>query len=69
MVSGNKIRINEYKSEYTTKLIGVYILQKLHLMVNSISTELGKINGGKFRMNYINVNHFIRLYDAYQRSS
>ena len=26
---------------------------------------MGNINGGKFRMNYINVDHLVRLYDLY----
>ena len=62
MVRGNKIRINKYKSEYIIKIVGVYICQKCHLTVNSIGTKMGNINREKFRMNYINANHLVRLY-------
>ena len=33
-------------------------------MANSIGTKLGNINGETFSMNYINVKHLVRLYDA-----
>ena len=33
-------------------------------MVNSMGTKLGNINRGKFRMNYVSVNHLVRLYDV-----
>ena len=33
-------------------------------MVNTISTKMGNINGEEFRMNYINVNYLVRLYDV-----
>ena len=32
-------------------------------MTDSIGKKLGNIKGGKFRMNYINVRHLVRLYD------
>ena len=64
MVRAKKNRINKYKSEYITKLVGVYIRQKWYLTVDSICTKMGNINGAKCRMNYINVNHLVRLYDA-----
>ena len=63
MVRANKIRINKYKSEYIIKLIGIYIRQKRHLTVNSISTKMGDINGENFKMNYTKVNHLVRFYD------
>ena len=44
MVRANKIGILKCKPEYIIKLVGVYIRQKLHLMVVSIGTELGNIN-------------------------
>ena len=40
----NKIRINKYKWEYIIKLVGVYIRQKLHLTVDSMSTKIVNIN-------------------------
>ena len=45
MVHANKIQIKKYKSEYIIKLVGVYIRQKWHLMVDSIGTEMGNIHG------------------------
>ena len=33
----------------------------------SIGTKMVNINGDKFRMNYINVNHLVRLYDEVTR--
>ena len=33
------------------------------LQASNIGTKMGNINGGKFRMNYINVNHLVRPYD------
>ena len=33
-------------------------------MADSIGTQMGNLNGENFRMNYINVNHLVRLYDA-----
>ena len=56
--------MNTYKLEYIIKLVGVYLRQKWHFMVDSIGTKLGNINGEKCRMNYINVNHLVRLYDV-----
>ena len=32
-------------------------------MADSIGTKLGNINGEQVRMNYIHVNHLVRLYD------
>ena len=32
-------------------------------MIDSIGTELDNINGETFRMNYINVDHLVQLYD------
>ena len=63
MVLANKTRINKYKPEYIIKLVGVYIRQKWHLMVDSIGTKMGNITGEKLRINYINVKHLVRLYD------
>ena len=67
MVRGDKILINKYKSEYIIKLVGFYICQKWHLTVDNISSKMGNINGEKFRMNYINVNHLVRFYDVLLR--
>ena len=69
MVCANKIRINKYKSEYIIKLVGVCIRQKWHFMADSVSTKLDNINGVKFRMNSINVNHLFQLYDVRPPSS
>ena len=33
-------------------------------MVDSIGTRMDNINGENFRMNYINVNHLVQLYDV-----
>ena len=38
-------------------------------MANSIGTKMGNINGENVRMNYINVNHLVRLYDGVFRLS
>ena len=32
-------------------------------MADSIGAQMGNINGERFRMNYINVNHLVQLYD------
>ena len=64
MVRANKIRINKYKSEYIIKLVGVYICQMWHLMVDRISSKMGNINEETIRINYINVNHLVQLYDV-----
>ena len=64
MVRANKIWIDKYKWEYIIKLIGVYIRQKCILTQINIGTKMGNINGEKFRMNYINVKHLVRLYDV-----
>ena len=64
MICANKIRINKYKSEYIINIFGVYIHQKWRSMVDNISAKMGNINGEKFRINYINVNHLVRLYDV-----
>ena len=45
MVCANKIRINEYKSEYIMKLVGVCIRQKWYLTVDNIGKKMGNING------------------------
>ena len=37
--------------------------QKWHLTIVSIGTQMGNINEETFRMNYINVNYLVRLYD------
>ena len=63
MVRANEIRINKYKSEYIITLVGVYIRQKWYFTVVSIGTKMDNINGGKFRMNYISVNHLVQLYN------
>ena len=63
MVHANKIQIDKYKSEYIIKLVGVYIRQKCILTQINIGTKMGNISGEKFRINYINVNHLVRLYD------
>ena len=67
MICANKIRMNKYKSEYIIKLVGAHIHQKWKLTADNISTKMGNINGGKFRMNYINVNHLVQLYDGIPR--
>ena len=67
MVCATKIQINKNKSEYIIKLIGVYIRQKCFLTANIISTKMGNINWDKFRINYINVNHLVQLYDVSDR--
>ena len=67
MVRGNKIRINKYKLEYIIKLVGIYICQKWHFTFHSIGSKMGNINVENFRMNYINVNHLVRLYDVGSR--
>ena len=59
MVHSNKIRIDKYKPEYIIKLVGVYIRQKLHLMVDSIGTKMCNLHREPFRMSYINVNHLV----------
>ena len=64
MVRANKIRIDEYKSEYIIKLVGIYIREKCILTCINIGTKIGNKNGETFRMNYINVNHLVRLYDG-----
>ena len=33
-------------------------------MADSVGTQMGNIDGENFRMNYINVNHLVRLYDV-----
>ena len=66
MIRANKIRINKYKSENIIKLVGFYIRQKWTLTANNISTKMGNINGEIFKMNYINVNHLVWLYDEYK---
>ena len=63
MVHANKIGMNKHKSEFIIKLVGVYIRQKCNLIVNNISTKMCNINGGKFRINYIHVNHLVQLYE------
>ena len=63
MVRATKIRTNKYKSEYIIKLVGIYIHQKCILTREFIGTKMGNINGEIFRINYINVNHLVRLYD------
>ena len=63
MICAYKIRMNKYKSEYIIKHLGVYIRQKWKLTADNISTKMGDINGEKIRMNYIKVNHLVRLYD------
>ena len=65
MVHGNKIWINQYKSEYIIKLVVVYVCQKRHLTVDSIGSKVGNIYVQKKWMNYINVNHLVQLYDRY----
>ena len=34
------------------------------MIADSIGTKMDNINGGKFRINYINVNHLVQLYDV-----
>ena len=63
MVRANKIRISKYKSWYIIKRVGVYIHQKW-LTVDIIGTKMSNINGGKCRMNHINVNHLVQFYDV-----
>ena len=65
MVRANKIQIDKYKSEYIIKLVGVYIRQKCIWTPINIRTKMGNINWENFRMNYMNVNHLVRLYDAH----
>ena len=64
MIHATKIRINKYKSEYIIKLIGVYINKKWQLTVHNISTKISNINGENLRMNYININNLVRLYEG-----
>ena len=64
VLGADKTRINKYKSGYIIKIEGVSISQKWHLMVVSIDTQLGNINGEKLWMNYINVNHLVWLHDS-----
>ena len=59
MVRGNKVRTNKYKLEYIISILGVYIRQKWKLAADNISTHMGNINGEKFRMNYISINHLV----------
>ena len=63
MVRANKTRINKYKSEYIIKLVRVYVFQERNLTADNINTKMGNINGGEIRMNYININHLVQLYD------
>ena len=65
MVRANKIRIDKYKLEYITKLVGVYIRQKWIFTDTNISTKMGNINGETSRMNYIHVNHLVQIYDDF----
>ena len=64
MVRATKIRINKYKSEYIIKLVGIYICQKCILTSFNVGSKMGNITGGKIMINYINVNHLVRLYDV-----
>ena len=38
--------------------------QKWNLTAYNISTKISNINGENFRVNYMNVNHLVRLYDV-----
>ena len=58
------MRINKYKSEWVIKLVGFHIRQKWQMTVVSIVTKMGNINRGKYRMNDLNVNHLVGLYDG-----